>query len=63
MKVFFIYTQVHSDFHQLLNDVQSGQTDTCCFEHSNITTDFVGFDTTEDVVAASQDLFVCFSHI
>ena len=53
--------QVHSDFNDLLSELQHNDTNICCFEDSNITSEIVSFETTGDAVSATQYIFVSFS--
>ena len=51
---------MNSDLQQLLENLQTGMSDLCCFNNYDITTEYVDFETNEDPAAAAQNIFVSF---
>lgn len=43
---------------ELLQNLEAGTSEKCCFDNYNITTEYVEFETTGDAVTAALDIFV-----
>ena len=50
--------QVVSDFHELLEKLNDGTSEFCCFENHDILTENVVFDRSSDVIIAAKHIFV-----
>ena len=51
---------MYDDLQHLLENLQTGTSDLCCFSDYDITTEYVDFETNGDPVAAAQNIFVSF---